>query len=1335
MKNDATPKLDERTDQSIVTEMLARLPGYLPDWTSPAGSPGLALLQVFAHYMHALIERLNQAPEKNELAFLDLMGINLLPAQAARAPLVFQAITDMGDSRVPARTRVGAKQPDQPESVVFETERAIALAVARLVEVVTLWPDRDAYADHSAAVARGESLTLFKPLKPIPHEFYIAHDVLLSLVGNSLVELQFDLAGGGAHLDIDWEYWDGARWQGFKEFSPKQQPGQSFDGTDGLSRSGTVRLKTECGDAVATTVNGIKNHWLRGRLSSTLLPDPGAQLPAINRLWLRSVIERPLEKKNNQCVGGIRPDQAYAGASKLDVSKTFYPLGRSADRNSAFYFSSAEVFAKPGAKVSLCVRRGLSPEEEADILEAQLREESARKLILDALAKIAQAVIETGKSVKSLANPLLAVAQAADLVNALGDRINELENRKNSLPQNPDMSALNSAISGVIAAIGDLETLIPAALLILALADFRKLLTTAGDFTVKITSQAQDALDSLGKMGALLADEAYPPLLEAARWTAKTVSDAARSLIILDLSNLTLIAGITEYEQLESAIADLTEVQAIKDLAELADAVVKAMDQGAQSLLPFLQIFPSEDIPKQLINLLKTAAANAQTVLSPLEQIWGMPAAGTVGKADKALAPPRLIWEYWDGAAWNTLLGPLNDDAANFMGSGEVSFTVPGDMSPVVVNNVNARWMRVRLASGTYGRLRMVSWTDAISNKVNLMPIIESRPPVLEGCFIGYTYKSPKSAPEYCFSYNDFQFVDQTHEAIWPGPPFQPFSPTADVTPALYLGFDRSLPADLISLFFNVEELPEQTAGPLLKWEYHDGKQWLGLSVEDETANLARPGMLAAIWPGVEAELSASVIRANGTQVQLSDARQAARFAQGSLLYITESGDGEVIEVASITRDTLRLKTPLARDYGRATISRAALPRFGTPRTWIRARLEQAGEPLSCQLHGIHTNAVWAAQIQTTENELLGSSTAQAAQVLFFRHTPVLEGEAIEVRELEGPRAAVELPLFREAILRDGLSERDLRLVTDPRSGETTEVWVRWRVRDNLFFSGPSDRDVVIERTRGRLLFGDNLHGRIVPAGADNIRAMQYRSGGGVAGNLPAGAISQLLSGVPAQSVSNPRAAEGGADSETVESVLRRGPQAVRHRHQALSRADYEALAREASPAVAAARALPGRQPNGLPAPGWVTLIIVPESLDAEPQPSYELRRRVKEYLLARCPASLGGLAIIGPTYLPVGVEAVIAPLSPSEAGLVGDRVRQTLAQFLHPLTGGPEGTGWPFGRGVYLSDVAAILETIEGVDYVETINLLLDGTPQGEVINVPDDRIVVAGAVQIKLR
>jgi hypothetical protein len=53
----------------------------------------------------------------------------------------------------------------------------------------------------------------------------------------------------------------------------------------------------------------------------------------------------------------------------------------------------------------------------------------------------------------------------------------------------------------------------------------------------------------------------------------------------------------------------------------------------------------------------------------------------------------------------------------------------------------------------------------------------------------------------------------------------------------------------------------------------------------------------------------------------------------------------------------------------------------------------------------------------------------------------------------------------------------------------------------------------------------------------------------------------------------------------------------------------------------------------------------------------------------------------------------------------------------------------------VHLSDIAATLERVAGVDYISELNLLADGTPQGESIAIPPDRIVVAGTFRILLK
>ena len=543
------------------------------------------------------------------------------------------------------------------------------------------------------------------------------------------------------------------------------------------------------------------------------------------------------------------------------------------------------------------------------------------------------------------------------------------------------------------------------------------------------------------------------------------------------------------------------------------------------------------------------------------------------------------------------------------------------------------------------------------------------------------------------------------------------------------------LPADLVSLYLDIEEVVGRLTGPRLQWEYFDGSAWQPVTAQDETGHLALPGIVAFVYPGAPALAQGQVGLGSGNRLEMANAREAARFRPKQQLYIGEMEKGELATVASVSGNIITTTTPLQQEYQRAPVAVAQLPRFGEPRTWLRGRLQSGSEPLQIQVNGIFLNTVWATQTETFDSELLGSTSGQKNQSFFARQTPVLAGEVVEVRELSGPRAAIELPILQAELHEQGMPEDAIRVETNTRSGEVDAVWVRWQQQPNFFFSGPDDRHYVIERSRGRISFGDDRNGRMPLAGRDNVLLRSYRSGGGVTGNVAGDAIAQLRSGVLAQGVRNPVSAEGGADGEAVARVHKRGPQTVRHHQQAIALSDYEALARAASPAVAVARALPTTHASGRPSAGWVKIIIMPQSLEPQPQPSFALRQLVRDYLAVRVPAAIASqISVEGPSYLAIGVQAVIVPVDLSMAGAVFDAVTATLEAFLHPLTGGPEATGWPFGRDVYLSDVAAQLEAVPGVDYVQTLNLTLDDTPRGEHIDVPHDRIVVAGTLDIRL-
>jgi hypothetical protein len=81
----------------------------------------------------------------------------------------------------------------------------------------------------------------------------------------------------------------------------------------------------------------------------------------------------------------------------------------------------------------------------------------------------------------------------------------------------------------------------------------------------------------------------------------------------------------------------------------------------------------------------------------------------------------------------------------------------------------------------------------------------------------------------------------------------------------------------------------------------------------------------------------------------------------------------------------------------------------------------------------------------------------------------------------------------------------------------------------------------------------------------------------------------------------------------------------------------------------------------------------------------------------------------------------------------VEERARDALGRLLHPLRGGPDGGGWRPGQDVHLSDIAALLERVEGLDHVERLSISAGGRIAGERVAVLPDRTVVAGELRLR--
>jgi len=182
---------------------------------------------------------------------------------------------------------------------------------------------------------------------------------------------------------------------------------------------------------------------------------------------------------------------------------------------------------------------------------------------------------------------------------------------------------------------------------------------------------------------------------------------------------------------------------------------------------------------------------------------------------------------------------------------------------------------------------------------------------------------------------------------------------------------------------------------------------------------------------------------------------------------------------------------------------------------------------------------------------------------------------------------------------------------------------------------------------------------------------------------------------------------------------------------------DFEALARGASRKVARAKCLPNADEERNAAPGWVTVMIVPDGDGAAPRPSQQLIRVVREGLekySANVVSAPGHIHVTGPDYTEVTVEIEVVPATLEKAAAVETALRARLNRYIHPLTGGPDETGWEFGRDICLSEIIALAESVEDVDHVEKLALWAGGKAFPGDIPLDKYALPVSGEHRISL-
>ena len=228
-----------------------------------------------------------------------------------------------------------------------------------------------------------------------------------------------------------------------------------------------------------------------------------------------------------------------------------------------------------------------------------------------------------------------------------------------------------------------------------------------------------------------------------------------------------------------------------------------------------------------------------------------VPSAGT---KPNAAGKRTLIWEYWDGERWTALVFKDGTAALTNPDKGEVTFELGPHPTLVTVNGAERYWIRVRIASGDYGREAGYLPDPDPAKGYHYVPS-SLAPPSIARISVDYALTRRGLLPDAVLAYNNLSYDPIV------GYPFAPFRPIPDAVRTLYLGFAlptaRSFPDRPVSLFLDLDEPlsnrvpddPSPATAPRLVWECWAADEWRRPGLRNDTHGLTHSGVLEFLAP------------------------------------------------------------------------------------------------------------------------------------------------------------------------------------------------------------------------------------------------------------------------------------------------------------------------------------------------------------------------------------------------------------------------------------------------------------------------------------------------------
>jgi hypothetical protein len=371
-----------------------------------------------------------------------------------------------------------------------------------------------------------------------------------------------------------------------------------------------------------------------------------------------------------------------------------------------------------------------------------------------------------------------------------------------------------------------------------------------------------------------------------------------------------------------------------------------------------------------------------------------------------------------------------------------------------------------------------------------------------------------------------------------------------------------------------------------------------------------------------------------------------------------------------------------------------------------------------------------------TGGECACDGSVLESSVLPRPYTPALDGAPLTFSvplPSAGPAPACEgaTPASAAALARQDPRDAMPQVALNEFSDESA-AGPRWSARFDLLESGPDERHFVAEIDddgAAHLRFGDGDSGRQPPAGTRYTA--HYRIGNGTSGNVGRDTIRYMVlrnGSLSAGAVqpSNPLAASGGSDAESMAEARLMAPQAFRARRQrAITAEDYAELA--------------GRDPRIQRAAAelrwmgsWYEACVALDPFGVE-HASGALCADIAR-MLRRYRRTGHDLAVVAARAVPLALTLQVCV----QAHYAREQVRRALLGLMsnRRLADGTLGLFHPdrqsFGQPIAMSQLVAAIHAIPGVQTVAVLKLARLETPAPA--GVPDNGVLAMGAFEIAI-